>query len=161
MPDPFWWQAPPVCSQHSFSSADSCAPGTAQAISGPPNRTTARRHTRMERRLIGLREPCPDSGGKTSTQVRYRHAKKDTVNSGPRWWPEKLQNLIRVKQTSQPAQPGSFGFFYELKLLLIGIALKAMPMQSENCSAPRAAARQPQAQLRSLLWNCQRVNPIW
>ena len=35
-----------------------------------------------------------------STQVRYRHAKKDTVNSGSRWGPEKLQNLACVKQTS-------------------------------------------------------------
>ena len=84
MPDPFWWQAPPICLQHSFSSADSCAPGTVQASSGAPNRSTARRDTKMERQLISQGYPCPDSGGKASTQIGYRHAKKDTVNFGSR-----------------------------------------------------------------------------
>jgi len=54
MPDPFWWQAPPICLQHSFSSADSRAPGTVQAINGPPNRSTVRIDAKMEQRFIRL-----------------------------------------------------------------------------------------------------------
>lgn len=65
MPDRFRWQAPPICLQHSFSSADSRSPGTVQAITGPPNSSTVRIDTKMEQRFI-----------RSTSHLRFCHTRK-------------------------------------------------------------------------------------